>query len=45
MNKCKEKKVEWAIFSDLYGIWFPSIKHEWYEKPPNTVTEEEFKKL
>lgn len=39
MNKCKEKKVNWAIFSDLYGVWFPDIEHEWYEKDPDTVTE------
>lgn len=35
-------QVQWAIFSDLYGIWFPQEKHEWYEKDPDTVTEEEF---
>lgn len=35
----------WAIFSDLYGVWFPHAEHEWYEKDPNTVTEEEFKRL
>lgn len=26
MKRCKEKDVKWAIFSDLYGIWFPDIK-------------------
>jgi hypothetical protein len=45
MNRCKEKKVQWAIFSDKYGIWFPHEKHEWYEKNPNTVSEQEFKIL
>ncbi|GBC68340.1 hypothetical protein HRbin01_00019 [archaeon HR01] len=45
MKKCKEKHVEWAIFSDLYGVWFPNVENEWYEKDPNTVTEEEFRKL
>jgi hypothetical protein len=45
MNKCKEKNVNWAIFSDLYGVWFPDIEHEWYEKDPNIVTEQEFKSL
>ena len=45
MNRCKEKNVEWAIFSDLYGVWFPYEKHEWYEKHPSKVTEEEFKIL
>jgi len=45
MTKCKEKKVNWAIFSDLYGVWFPNVEHKWYEKDPNTVTEEEFSEL
>jgi len=45
MNKCKEKRVEWAIFSDLYGVWFPNIEHELYEKDPDNVTEQEFKRL
>lgn len=45
MSKCKEKKVNWAIFSDLYGVWFPDIEHEWYEKDPDTVTEQEFRNL
>lgn len=45
ISKCKEKKVNWAIFSDLYGVWFPNIKHEWYEKDPDTVTEQEFRDL
>ncbi len=45
MKKCKQEKVNWAVFSDLYGVWFPDIKHAWYEKNPNSVTEYEFKKL
>jgi len=45
MNKCKEKKVQWAIFSDKYGVWFPYEKHEWYEKDPDIVSEQEFKRL
>jgi len=45
IKKCKEKNVNWAIFSDLYGVWFPNIKHEWYEKNPDTVTEQEFRNL
>jgi len=45
INKCKEEKVNWAIFSDMYGVWFPEEKHEWYEKSPDTVSEEEFRKL
>ena len=45
IKKCKEKNAQWAIFSDKYGIWFPYEKHEWYDKHPNTVSEEEFKRL
>ena len=42
MKKCMEKKVSWAIFSDLYGVWFPDVKHQWYDKHPNEVTEQEY---
>jgi hypothetical protein len=42
MQRCKNKNVRWAIFSDKYGVWFPEVRHEWYEKDPNTVTEAEF---
>lgn len=45
INECKNKGVQWAIFSDKYGVWFPSEKHEWYDKHPDTVSEEEFKAL
>lgn len=45
INKCKDKGVEWAIFSDKYGVVFPSDKIEWYEKHPNKVKEEEFQFL
>ena len=45
MKKCKKVDVNWAIFSDLYGVWFPDIKHEWYEKNPGKVTEQEFSDL
>ena len=45
MKKCKKAGVNWAIFSDLYGVWFPDVKHEWYEKNPDKVTEQEFSKL
>ena len=40
-----EGRVKWAIFSDYYGIWFADEKHQWYEKNPDTVTNEEYKKL
>lgn len=45
MNECRKKRVRWAIFSDLYGVWFPQEEHEWYEKDPDTVTEKEFSLL
>jgi hypothetical protein len=45
MNKCKDSGVNWTIFSDELGIWFPDIKYGWYEKDPSKVTNEEFDKL
>lgn len=45
MNKCKEKNVKWAIFSDKYGVWFSDKKHKWYDKNPDKVTIKEFKSL
>jgi hypothetical protein len=45
MNKSKENDVNWAIFSDKYGVWFNNIKNRWYEKSPNSVTDEQFKTL
>lgn len=45
MKRCQSVGVEWAIFSDKYGIWYPSIRHEWYEKNPSTMQDEEFDKL
>ena len=45
MDKCKDAKVNWAIFSHNYGIWFSKDFHDWYEKNPNTITDDEFKKM
>jgi hypothetical protein len=45
IRRCKDKQVKWAIFSDLYGVWFPDVRHQWYEKNPDKVTEEEFNHL
>ena len=45
IERCKIQKVEWAIFSDKYGVWFPFQKNKWYDKHPDTVTEEEFEEL
>jgi len=42
MRTCKQRGVEWAIVSDLYGVWFPDVRHEWYEKDPDSVTDSEF---
>ncbi len=41
MTACKSKGVNWAILSDNYGVFLPTEKHEYYEKPPATVTPEE----
>ena len=38
-------KVDWAIFSDKYGVWFPKARHLWYEKDPDSVSDMEFKQL
>jgi hypothetical protein len=45
MKRCKNAKVNWAIFSDKYGIWFSDTEHTWYERDPNKVTDEEFNML
>jgi hypothetical protein len=45
MERCKAREVRWAIFSDQYGVWFPEVKHDWYEKDPNTVTAVQFSNL
>jgi hypothetical protein len=41
MSKCMTQKVEWAIFSDKYGLWYSGEMHAWYEKPPYEVSERE----
>lgn len=45
MKRCMENNVNWAIFSDKYGVWFSNEKNAWYEKNPNKVTPDEFKNL
>jgi hypothetical protein len=45
MRACRQQGVRWAIFSDLYGIWFSEEKHAWYEKSPDDVSAAEFKAL
>jgi hypothetical protein len=45
MTRCKREGVEWAIFSDLYGVWFPYEKNGWYEKHPSRVSDAEFRVL
>lgn len=45
MNRCKNVRANWAIFSDNYGVWFSDTVHPWYEKSPNKVTDEEFNAL
>jgi hypothetical protein len=45
VKKCKNKGVDWAIFSDKYGVVFPHDKIEWYDKHPSKVKPEEFQIL
>lgn len=45
INKCRSMNVKWAIFSDKYGVWFPNEKHEWYDKSPDNVNEDDLKPL
>ena len=45
MKSCMKNDVEWAIFSDNYGIWLSKERNSWYEKSPDSVTDKEFGKL
>ena len=45
MKSCMKNKVEWAIFSDNYGIWLSKERNSWYEKSPDSVTDKEFDRL
>ena len=45
IQDCDEKGYDWAILSDHYGIVFKHESIAWYNKPPDSVTEEEFARL
>jgi len=45
MKVCNDKDAQWAIFSDNYGVWFKNVKNSWYEKAPDTITDEDFNNL
>ena len=45
IRSCKTKGVRWAILSDQYGVWFPEVRHRWYDKPPEGLTDDEFRAL
>ena len=45
MNECKKKGAYWAIFSDKYGVFFPTEKQGYYDKSPDSVTPKEFNQL
>ncbi len=48
MARCRDRGVQWAIFSDHYGVWFSGEKREWYGDDvgdPNGVTESKFWEL
>ncbi len=42
---CIEENHDWAVFSDKYGVVFSGEHIQWYNKPPDTVTAEEFDQL
>jgi hypothetical protein len=42
MSRCKQLGVNWAIFSDKYGLVFPDQVIENYDKHPSKVTDNEF---
>lgn len=42
---CESHGYTWAIFSDQYGLVSDNEKIEWYNKPPNGVTDEEYESL
>ena len=41
IRRCKLRNVKWAIFSDQFGVVFPTDKIPWYDKSPDSVTEED----
>ncbi len=45
ISTCRSAGVLWAIFSDMYGVWFPDVRHPWYDKSPDSVSPEEFQML
>jgi hypothetical protein len=45
INRCKQMNVNWAIFSDKYGLVFPNQIIENYEKHPSKVTDDEFERF
>ena len=45
IQRCKDNEVDWAIFSDKYGVVFPWAKVEWYDKHPSKVSSKEFQLL
>ncbi|MHC5053103.1 MAG: hypothetical protein ACYTKD_00120 [Planctomycetota bacterium] len=45
VRACRYAGVAWAVLSDMYGVWFPGERREWYEKAPEDVTEPELRAL
>ena len=41
IHRCRQTGSRWAILSDKYGVFFPWESHEYYEKPPASVTPDE----
>ncbi len=45
IKKCEQAGVKWAVLSDLYGVWLPDERHQWYDKSPDEVSEEQYRGL
>ncbi len=41
IQRCRQTESHWAILSDKFGVFFPWESHEYYEKPPASVTQDE----
>lgn len=42
---CNRKNLQWAIFSDLYGLIFSFEKIQWYDKSPDSISNTEYEQL
>lgn len=45
MTRCKLTGVNWAVLSDLYGVYQADEQYSWYEKHPDTVLPHEEERI